>query len=312
MINAKIPFITASDISKLNISPQDYYKWVDEVLNHFDEYILPVKTRIPLRTEDYFNVMPCVLPSLGYMGLKVVTRSEMRRTNGDPNIDGDILLYDYNSCNLKALMDGGLITTIRTAAIAVHTMLHTADKYDTIAMVGLGNIGTYIGEFLFELIKNKPVKVKLYRYKNHAERFEEKFRRYENITFEICESYDSLMKDSNVVFSSVTFMEQDFCDSTIYKKGCTVIPVHMRGFKECDKTFDHIITSDLESIKKFQNYNYMKKLSLLNDVLNGQLSVRESLNDRVIVYNLGIALYDIYFASRIYEKLHHDIQVGIY
>ncbi len=303
MIDNSITQISASDINKLNIRPSEYYQWVDEVLNHFDEYILPVKTRIPLRTEDYFNVMPCVLPSLGYMGLKVVTRSEMRRANSEPNIDGDILLYDYNSCNLKALMDGGLITTIRTAAIAVHTMLHTADKYNTIAMVGLGNIGTYIGKILFDLIKDEPVKVKLYRYKNHAERFEEQFRHYENITFETCDSYDSLMKDSDVVISSVTFMEQDFCDPSVYKKGCTVIPVHMRGFKECDKTFDHIITSDLESIKKFQNYDKMRKLSLLNDVLKNKILVRDNDDDRVIIYNLGIALYDIYFASRVYEKL---------
>lgn len=303
MIDNSIPQISASDINKLNIRPSEYYQWVDEVLKHFDEYVLPVKTRIQLRTEDYFNVMPCVLPSLGYMGLKVVTRSEMRRANGDPNIDGDILLYDYNSCNLKALMDGGLITTIRTAAIAVHTMLHTADKYDTIAMVGLGNIGTYIGEILFELIKDKPVKVKLYRYKNHAERFKEQFIHYKNITFETCDSYDSLMKDSDVVISSVTFMEQDFCDSTIYKKGCTVIPVHMRGFKECDKTFDHIITSDLESIKKFQNYDKMRKLSLLNDVLKNKILVRDNDDDRVIIYNLGIALYDIYFASMLYKRI---------
>lgn len=306
MIKEFIPQITASDINNLNLSPSEYYHWVDEVLEHFDEYILPVKTRIPLRSEDYFNVMPCVLPPLGYMGLKVVTRSEMRRANGEANIDGDILLYDYESCNLKALMDGGLITTIRTAAIAVHSMLHMVGEYSTIAMVGLGNIGTFIGKILFELVKDKPVKIKLYRYKNHAERFEEQFRHYRNLSFEICDNYENLMKDSDVVFSSVTFMEQDFCDSAIYKKGCTVIPVHMRGFKECDKTFDHVITSDLESIKKFQNYNQMRKLSLLNDVLKNKIATREYNDDRIIIYNLGIALYDIFFASRIYEKINQQ------
>lgn len=303
MIDNLIPQINASDIEALNISPLEYYEWVDEVLNHFEEYILPVKTRIPLRKEDYFNIMPCVLPSLGYMGLKVVTRSEMRRAHGQPNIDGDILLYDYESCNLKALMDGGLITTIRTAAIAVHSMLHLVGNYSTIAMVGLGNIGTYIGKILFELIKDKPVKIKLYRYKDHAERFEELFRKYSNLSFEICDTYESLMKDSDVVFSSVTYMEQDFCDSINYKRGCTIIPVHMRGFKECDKTFDHIITSDLESIKKFQNYNQMRRLSLLNDVLKNKTLVRECVDDRVIVYNLGISLYDIYFASMLYKRI---------
>lgn len=298
--------ITAKEIGNLRINPVEYYGWVDDVLNHFEEYILPLKTRIPIRNEDYFNVMPCVLPSLGCMGLKVVTRSEKRRNSGGLNIDGEILLYDYESCNLKVLMDGGLITTIRTAAIAVHSMLHLAKSYTTIAMVGLGNIGTFIGKILFELVKDKELKIKLYKYKDHAERFIEQFNRYTNLSFEICEDYDSLMRNSDVVFSSVTYMSQDFCSSSIYKEGCTIIPVHMRGFKECDITFDHVITSDLESIKKFQNYNKMKRLSLINDVLKGKTIIRERNTDRIIIYNLGIALYDMFFASKIYNILHNQ------
>jgi ornithine cyclodeaminase/alanine dehydrogenase len=110
------------------------------------------------------------------------------------------------------------------------------------------------------------------------------------------------MAGSDVVFSSVTYVEEDFCSPSVFKAGCTVIPVHMRGFKECDKVFDHVITSDLESIKKFQFYGQMRKLSRLNEVLKGEVKVREKEIDRILVYNLGIALYDIYFAAKIYEK----------
>ena len=295
--------ITIEKIEKLGLSPSEYYEWIDEVINHFDSFILPTKTRIPLRNSDYFNIMPCVLPEINRMGLKVVTRSEERRKLEQVNIDGDILLYDYNNCNLIALMDGSLITTIRTAAIAVHSMLHLANNYDVIAMVGLGNIGTWIGKILVDHIKNKDICIKLYKYKNHADKFIETFQSHHNISFEICESYEALMKGSDVVFSSVTYIEEDFCDAKIYKEGCTVIPVHMRGFKECDIVFDHIITSDLESIKKFQNYNKMKRLTRLNEVLSGDIKIRETPQDRVLVYNLGIALYDIYFASKIYDKI---------
>ena len=300
----QIKQISADEINKLNILPVDYYKWIDEVINHFEEFILPTKTRVPLRSADYFNVMPCVLPSLDRMGLKVVTRSEKRRNEGKDNIDADILLYDYTSCNLIALMDGSLITTIRTAAIAVHSMLHLAVKSDVIAMIGLGNIGTWIGRILFELIKDKQIKVKLYKYKNHAEKFIDEFRGYKNIIFEVCDTHEELMSNSDVVFSSVTFIEDDFCSPEVFGEGCTVIPVHMRGFKECDKVFEHVITSDLESIKKFQYYGQMRKLSRLNEVLKGEIKTREKDTDRVIVYNLGIALYDIYFAAKIYDQLY--------
>ena len=58
----QIKQISADEIKALNIKPVEYYKWIDEVINHYDEYILPTKTRVPLRTADSFNIMPCVLP----------------------------------------------------------------------------------------------------------------------------------------------------------------------------------------------------------------------------------------------------------
>ena len=43
------------------------------------------------------------------------------------------------------------------------------------------------------------------------------------------------------------------------------------------------------------------------DVFDGKVNVRESDKDRVIIYNLGIALYDIFFARRIYRMIEENI-----
>lgn len=292
--------IIKEEIEFLNISAQEKYNWVDTTLRNKSEYVLPTKTRMPLNESDYFNVMPCALPSEKVLGLKVVTRNENRREQGLSNIEGDILLYSYDNFMPIALIDGAYITTIRTAAVAVHSIINFAKKRDVIAMVGLGNIGTEIGNILFELVKEEKITVKLYRYKDQAEKFANKFSHYKNITFEFCETYDELMTDSDVVVSSITFIEGDFCDSSVYKKQCTIIPVHLRGFKECDRVFDHVITSDLVSIKKFQNYNQIKKLSYIDDLIK---DINNYVPDnQTIIYNLGLAVYDLYFATKIYKK----------
>lgn len=262
-----IKTIDRNKIESLEITAEEKYLWVDTALRNKSTYILPTKIRMPLKNTDYFNVMPCALPSEGVLGLKVVTRNENRREHGEMNIDGDILLYSYEDFKPLALMDGAYITTIRTAAVAVHSMLNFAPNRNIIAMVGLGNIGIEIGNILFELRKQEHFTVKLYRYKDHAEKFIEKFKQYNNITFQICNTYEELMSGSDVIFSSVTYIDEDFCKPEIYKSGCTVIPVHLRGFKECDKVFDTIITSDLESIKKFQYYNYMHDLQLIDSYM---------------------------------------------
>lgn len=293
--------ITKEQIENLCITAQEKYDWVDRTLRNKSEYVLPTKTRMPLKESDYFNVMPCALPSENVLGLKVVTRNENRRERGLPNIEGDILLYSYDDFLPVALIDGAYITTIRTAAVAVHSLINFAKKRDVIAMVGLGNIGTEIGNILFDLVKNENITIKLFKYKDHAEKFAQKFAHYTNLTFQFCNTYEELMADSDVVVSSITFIEGDFCNPSVFKEECTVIPVHLRGFKECDKLFDHVITSDLVSIKKFQNYALIKKLSYIDDLIKDVENYKA--DKRTIIYNLGLAVYDLYYAAKIYDKI---------
>lgn len=295
--------ITFNDIKALNITPHQSYEWIDFVLRNRDKFVLPTKVRIPLEGSDYCNVMPCSMPDGKFFGLKVINRSEARREQGDLNLDSQILLYDYDSANLKAILDGNYITTIRTAAVAVHSIMNFAGDYETVAMVGLGNIGVAIGDILFEMIKDKKVTVKLYNYKDHAKRFIDRFGKYENVNFVTCDTYDELMSDSDLVISSVTYIENDFCDPSVYKKGCTVIPVHMRGFMESDLVFDHIIVSDMVRAKGFKYFDSYKKVTLTDDILEGKVKVRENKDDRVLIYNLGLAITDLYFASEIYKMM---------
>lgn len=307
--------INFDTIKGLNINPVEYYDWIDYVLKNRDKYIMPVKTRIPFRENDYFNIMPCVLPEDNYMGLKVITRNEQRRENGKLNLDGQIYLYSYDKCELLAIMDGNYITTIRTAAVAVHTLINMVKDYNKIALIGLGNIGTAIGDILFEKTKTKNYTVKVYKYKGQEERFINRFQdKYKNITFEICESYEELMQDSDAIISSITFIENDFCKPSIYKPGCTIIPVHMRGFMKCDLEFDHVVVSDLERVKHFQYYNEMKKISLTDEILFNKKEIREKDSDRVIVYNLGLSITDLYFGAKIYNILsnteNNEYEIG--
>ena len=310
-----ITTISKDQITTLGITAREKVDWIDATLRNKSEYVLPVKTRMPLKEADYFNVMPCALPSENVLGLKVVTRNENRRNRGLSNIEGDILLYSYDDFLPLALIDGAHITTMRTAAVCVHSLLNFAKKRDVIALVGLGQIGTEVGNILFELIQDEKVTIKLYRYKDQAEKFIDKFAHYSNLTFVVCDTYEELFSDSDVIVSCVTYIDEDFCSPFVFKKECTVIPVHLRGFKKCDATFDHVITSDLVSIQKFENYSKIKKLSLLDDIYaektqndaktNGY-GGGYSIGNQILIYNLGLAVYDLFYASKIYQKIKQN------
>lgn len=304
--------ITLKDIKENEIEYAQYLDWIDYPLTHRSEFIFPTKSRMGLNGSDYCNLMPCALPSKNIMGVKIINRNERRRELGRLNLDSQILLYSYDTCELKAIMDGNYITTVRTAAVAVHSIIKMAGEYNVVSLIGLGNIMNAVGEIWFPTVSKKTT-IKLMDYKDQATTFISRFSRFDKIEFIVCSSYEELMSDSDLVLSAVSYIENDFCDQKIYKKGCTVIPIHLRGFMECDKTFDNIIVSDLIRAEGFKYYSEMRKISYTDDILLGKETARRDKGDRIIIYNLGLAITDLYFADRInqiIESQTNQIELG--
>ena len=302
--------IDFNEISSLNIGYDEFVKWIDFPLKNREMFVFPVKSRIPLSGNDYMNLMPCALKEKNIIGLKIINRNELRRDSDQINLDSQILLYKYDTGNLLAVMDGNYITTVRTAATAVHTINNMVDEYNIISLIGLGNIMNVVGEMMLRNI-NKKVTVKLMDYKDHAHKFKERFSGNENINFQISYSYSDLMRDSDLIISAVSYVEEDFCKSEVYKKGCTIIPIHLRGFMDCDKNFDNIVTSDLVRIEGFKNYNSMKRVIYTDNILKGSSLIRNNIDDRTIIYNFGLAISDVYFAIKMLELFDESNHVQI-
>lgn len=297
--------ISIEDIKKSNIGFNKFLEWIDYPLRHRSSFIFPTKSRMELTGSDYCNLMPCALPEKDVLGIKIINRNKKRRDEGRLNLDSQILLYSYETCELKAIMDGNYITTIRTAAVAVHSIINMVEMHDIVSLVGLGNIMNAVGEIWFPTLQKKTI-VKLLDYKNQADQFISRFSRYDNIEFVLCKTYDDLMMDSDIILSAVSYIENDFCNQKVYKKGCTIIPIHLRGFMECDKTFDNIIVSDLVRAKGFKYYDQIKTITYTDDILTNKCRVRNNVDDRVLIYNLGLAITDLYFADLIYNEIESE------
>ncbi len=295
--------ISESDIKGLNISSADCVRWVDDALRIKRKSLLPPKTSIHQDGHKFFNVMPCVIPDKNIAGVKVVTRYPER----EPSLKSHILFYDNSDGNLKALIDADFITTQRTAAVAVHSVGLLAKKdYRSIAFIGLGTIGQATLKMYIETLNGKMVQIRLFNYKNRAENIVSMYKSVKNVSFSVFDSYEKMIDDCDVIVSAVTFAEQDFCDENLYKKGCLLVPIHTLGFQQCDLTFDKIFGDDYEHIKNFKYFNRFKSFNEVSDVLIGKCPGRDNNEQRIIAYNIGIALHDIFFASEIYSRLSNQ------
>lgn len=305
-----VSVIQQEQIEQLHISPAECIEWVKQGFLVKDEIQMPAKLSVHPQGEDFITSMPCLLSEnegKKYFGLKLVSRIE----NHIPALQSDITLYDAKTGELLAIMDGNWITAMRTGAVAA-LAARTFQKQgtNTYSMLGLGNIARAVALCLIADNSDREITIKLLRYKDQAEQFIDRFKAFNNVTFDIIDDKDAFASEAEVLISCVTVAKELlFPDDSLFKKGVTVIPVHMRGFQNCDLFFDKVYGDETSQIKNFKYFDKFRQYDELHHVLQGKNPGRTNNDERILCYNYGIALHDIVFASRIFEKTK-STQIG--
>ena len=297
-------FISDHYIRSLGITPKECVDWVRESFSRKKDAQLPAKISVHPQGDDFFTSMPCLLPNIEgmkkhYFGIKVVHRIE----GAVPSLGSDILLYDSKTGDLLAMIDGDWITAMRTGAVATLAAQTFRKKTSEFyGFIGLGNTARATLLCLIESEPDKAFQIKLLRYKNQAELFMERFEDYHNIHFQVIDDVSSLIENTDVLFSCVTSSPGLICsDDNAYPEGITVIPVHTRGFQNCDLFFDKIYGDDTAHVKGFRYFSQYKFFAEISDVLNSSAIGRVDDKERILSYNIGLGLHDILFASKIFE-----------
>lgn len=294
--------ITNSEIVALNISATECVDWVREAFIMKSECQLPAKISVHPTGNDFFTTMPCLLPKeYGRFGAKVVSRIVGRV----PALKSDMMLFDSNNGELLALVDCDWITAMRTgavAALAIKTFRNsTAKEY---AFIGLGSTARATLTCLLESCKDEQLNIRLFKYKDQAEKIANEYKHYPNATFTIVENTADLVRGADVVVSCITDASGLLVDDeSLFKPGVLVVPVHTRGFQNCDTTFDKVYADDTDHVKGFKYFSEFKEFHQIEEVLKGEVKGRENDSERILSYNIGLGLHDVLYASRIYDML---------
>ena len=62
-------------------------------------------------------------------------------------------------------------------------------------------------------------------------------------------------------------------------------------------------TGHVDHFKYFSKFRYYAEVS---DVVNGESVGRENDKERILIYNIGVSLHDIYYASNIYQMFKQN------
>lgn len=296
--------ISFEDIRKAGIEPAQCMEWVADSIKRKNEALLPAKTSLhPNDKGTFCNFMSCIVPDSNgglWGGVKVVTRYPGRK----PALDSKLLLFDAQSGETLALMDADWITAMRTGAVAAHSIGLLAKKgFSEISIMGLGNTGRATLLMLEEVVSDRDLNITLLRHKRQEELFIERFAGFDNLHFSFADSYEGLVKGADVVVSAVTYLPDDICSDRCFKEGVLVVPVHTRGFTNCDLFFDKVFADDTAHVNNFKNFAKFHSFAEVSDVVNGRSRGRENDTERILAYNIGIAMHDVVFAAQVYQAL---------
>lgn len=224
-----------------------------------------------------------------------------------PALDSKLLLFDASMGDMLALMDADWITSMRTGAVAAHSIgLLAKPGFTEIALMGLGNTGRATMLMLTEALGGRDVNVRLLRHKGQEDSFQERFAAYPNLHFSCVDTMEELICGAEVIVSCVTYLGDDVAKDDWFAEGVTLVPVHTRGFTNCDLFFDKVFADDTGHVCHFKNFERFRSFAEVSDVVNGRASGRENESERILAYNIGLAMHDVAFATRIYQMLDAD------
>lgn len=121
---------------------------IEQTMLFADEgnFAMPLRSNISLNGSDSLMLMPCVTPEA--WGCKLLTLRPGNPQKGLPFINGAVMLFDAKTGEPKALLEGKMVTALRTGAVGGAGIKNTARAdIRSLGLVGTGAQGYWQAQF---------------------------------------------------------------------------------------------------------------------------------------------------------------------
>lgn len=124
-----------SMIDAINVMEEAFIKYANK------NFIMPERVFSKVTDENTFMLMPCYVDDC--IGLKVATTFPTNSGTKEPVTQGVIMINDRKTGKALALINGTLLTAIKTAAVSGVAMRYFKQEATTVGLVGTGLQGLY-------------------------------------------------------------------------------------------------------------------------------------------------------------------------
>lgn len=290
-----------------------------------DKFVVPLRPVIPA-DKGNFIFMPSYSSDMNAAACKIVNIFPGNSSLGLPGSIGQVMLFDGNTGEAKALLDGTYVTALRTAAASGAAFeLWGREDAKIGAMIGTGSQAMCQLEAMLTARKLDEVRVAARNFEKTKAFVEKVSKEFADFGTKIiaCEDTNEAVNGADLVIL-VTVSHEPVCSAEYFKPGCVISAVgayqyEMQEldpavFDKCGKIyFDNMeaVLSESGDILKPLDAGTLSKEQFTGDIgdcILGNISGRES-EDEIIVYeNVGFGALDLVAAAKIADKA---IEAGV-
>ena len=206
-------------------------------------------------------------------------------------------------------MDGTYITAIRTAAVSgVGAKFLARKDSEVLCIVGTGVQGKYHALCLTHVLPSiKTIRI-FDKWAPSLKSFQETIGPIlgSAINIEVAKTVEEAITGADVIITATgKLLEPMFFDEWV-KPGALILPIHTGGWNRDILTkMDKVIMDDWSQFSQFAKSTYSPMpdpYAELSEVVSGKKAGRENDQERIIDFNVGLAIHDIVVGHRVLEK----------
>jgi ornithine cyclodeaminase/alanine dehydrogenase-like protein (mu-crystallin family) len=311
--NTQILYLTRHDMDKAGPRPSEIVPLLDYCFTAKGQgkTILPPKHWIERSNSRFFSAMSSYIPELGYSGCKWQSGDPANSARALPYIQGLYILTEDEFGVPVAIMDAEWITGYRTAAAsALAAQYFMKPGATSLAILGCGLQGRAHLDALHgvmpELRQVRAFDVR----RDAAEAYARELAPKYNLKIDVTANAEDAVRNADVVISGGPILTppQPTIQPDWLAKGVVGITIDYDSYwtPAAMQCMDLIVTDDRGQIDHLKEYGLFlgvpKIDGELSDVAVGRLRKRMNDHERILCFNLGIALEDVVTAVEIYKR----------
>ena len=305
-------YLNARDLDRLDLSTLDIVQALENVFRYkaSGETMMPPKIFFHFGKDRFYSAMVSSCPPLGNAGCKWQSGDPANPRRGLPYIQGLYILTDHDSGEMVALMDARWITGRRTAAASALVAHRLARPHShTLAMIGCGVQGRAhlqaLSQLLPELTTCRAYDIVPARQQRYVQQMNGQCNNIEVVGADnaksACLNADIIITGGPIQAKRTPILTPDWIAA-----GALVITIDYDSYvtDECIAAMDLVFTDDRAQIEDARRnegkFTGITRIDAdLAELVSARHPGRSNDGQRILAFNLGIALEDVACASAI-------------